>query len=135
MERILFGSETKFINLSASCPVCDTERGQYHAYGCFAEECPRCHGVLMMCHCRAIKPHEGQRHIRAIAESFNNQDEVEAILSAPITHTVPSMLFVSVWLSVMEHMGMEPEKYDALGDPMYSAQAVKSLSGKIASNQ
>jgi Zn-finger nucleic acid-binding protein len=132
MNRIPFGGEIRFITLSEVCPVCDAERGQRHAYGCFAEECPQCHCVLMTCHCRVIKPHESQRHIQAIAESFNNQDEVEDILTAPIIHDVPSMLFVAGWVSVMEFMGIEPEKYDDLGDPMYSAKAVRSIFGESA---
>jgi hypothetical protein len=68
---------------------------------------------------------ESQRHIQAIRESFTSPEEVQAIMTAPIIHDVPSMLFVAAWLDIMEFMGFIPEKYDDLGDPMYSAKAVR----------
>jgi hypothetical protein len=81
--------------------------------------------VLMNCHCRSIAPHEGQLHMKAISDSFSSPEEVCAVMTAPITHKVPSLYFVAVWATFMELMGVEPEKFDDLGDPLYSAEAVR----------
>jgi len=127
-DRLPYGKEQR-LNLGVNiCPVCEVQHGHHHEYGCFAEECPECHSALMTCHCRSIAPYEGQLHIKAIAESFTSPEEVCAIISAPIIHEVPSLLFVAAWGSVTELVGLEPERFDDLGDPVFSSEAVRACS-------
>ena len=125
-DRVPYGKE-KRLNIGViMCPVCEVQPGQYHEYGCFAEERPQCHDVLLNCHCRCIYLHEGQLHIKAISASFCSLEEVCAVIYAPIVHEVPSLFFVAAWVTVMELAGLEPDKFDNLGDPLYSPEAVRA---------
>lgn len=126
-ERVKYGSE-KRLNLGfAICPLCAVQPGQDHEYGCFAEECPKCHCILLNCHCRSIDPYEGQLHIKAISESFESPEEVLEIFNRPIVSEVPSLLTAAAWVTIFDMMGLEPRGYDDLGDPLYSVEDINSF--------
>jgi hypothetical protein len=126
-KRVKYGSE-KQLNLGLDkCPICAVQPGKHHEYGCFAEECPECHCILLNCHCRSIDPYEGQLHIKAISESFESPEEVLEIFYRPIVSEVPSLLTAAAWVTIFDMMGLEPKGYDDLGDPLYSAEDVNSF--------
>lgn len=126
-ERVKYGSEKRLNMDFSSCLLCGVQPGQHHEYGCFAEECPVCHGILLNCHCRSIDQDEGQLHIKALSESFSSPEEVLEIYYRPIVSEVPSLLTASARVTIFEMMGLEPKGYDALGDPLYSAEDINSV--------
>jgi len=126
-SRVKYGKEQR-LNLGFSmCPLCDVQPGEHHEYGCFAEECPQCHCVLLNCHCRSIDPHDGHLHKKAIADSFESPEEVEEIFYRPIISDVPSLLTSAAWIVLFESMGLKPQGYDAIGDPFFSIEDVQSF--------
>lgn len=52
-DRIPWGSEHHYPppQEGKACHDCNATPGQYHHIGCDMEECPKCHGQLLMCDC------------------------------------------------------------------------------------
>lgn len=51
-DAVPFGEETSGAVAGAvTCPDCGVKTGGLHHFGCEIEECPRCRGRLVLCHC------------------------------------------------------------------------------------
>ena len=82
LPRIPFGEERMIQENEEICPLCQCQRGDFHAFGCSNEECPQCHAMLIGCRCDRLSALDSARIIQALARQFHNLDEAVAIIGA-----------------------------------------------------
>lgn len=82
MERVKFGSETRFEIVAVHCPSCRTPHQQYHEYGCVLESCPRCGGRLLTCSCKALGIIDSMKTARAVANSITDKADIHLVLES-----------------------------------------------------
>jgi hypothetical protein len=82
LPRIPFGVETTIRQDGETCQLCGCQRGNFHAFGCGNEECPKCHTILIGCLCDPLSALDSARIIQALTCQFHSLDEAVAIISA-----------------------------------------------------
>ena len=105
--RIVVGGERR-PSSGESCGDCGSPQGLPHRYGCPAEECPRCGGLLVGCPCTALHPAEGERVIKALYDLFRSLEEALAVVAARGQSAAgPSYLLHAAMNFLYEHLPEE----------------------------
>ena len=97
-DRIRYGDEQNCIT-KLECEDCKVSPASFHLLGCALEECPRCQGQIISCHCRCsfIKPAEPsnfRRQIGFIVISITSGLFVVSLLLLPSMTDAPPMYYV-----------------------------------------
>ncbi len=71
-QRVPFGSEANLEIINTTCPGCNINRGNYHAWGCPVERCPEFGGRLLKCSCMVLSLPDEFKLCTAIAKTLNS---------------------------------------------------------------